>query len=84
MKMHESEARLKKEISFLGLVAVFVGMNIGGALFSLTIVGARITGPSLPLAMILASIPALLALVPYSMFSTSYPTSSATYRYFSY
>lgn len=81
MEIHESESRLKKEIGFLGLVAVFVGMNIGGALFSLTIVGARITGPSLPLAMILASIPALLALVPYSMFSTAYPTTSATYRY---
>ncbi|MBN1572382.1 MAG: amino acid permease [Deltaproteobacteria bacterium] len=81
MEIHESEARLKKEISFLGLVAVFVGMNIGGALFSLTIVAADITGPSLPIAMIMASIPSLLALVPYSMFSTAYPTTSATYRY---
>jgi basic amino acid/polyamine antiporter, APA family len=81
MAQLEAESRLKKEIGFLGLVAVFVGMNIGGALFSLTIVGARITGPSLPLAMLIASIPALMALVPYSMFSTAYPTTSATYRY---
>lgn len=81
--MHDtdSEKLLKKEISFVGLVAIFVGMNIGGALFSLTIVAKNITGPSLPLAMLIASIPAILALVPYSMFSTAYPTTSATYRY---
>jgi APA family basic amino acid/polyamine antiporter len=81
MEKHDSEKMLRKEISFLGLVAIFVGMNIGGALFTLTNVAADITGPSLPLAMLISSIPCLLALVPYSMFSTAWPTTLATYRY---
>jgi APA family basic amino acid/polyamine antiporter len=77
----KSEDMLKKEISFFGLVAIFVGLNIGGALFSLTNVAVGITGPSLPIAMLVAAIPVILALVPYSMFSTAWPTTSATYRY---
>jgi APA family basic amino acid/polyamine antiporter len=72
---------LKKRINFFGLVSIFVGINIGGALFSLTNIAADITGPSLPLAMFIASIPVILALVPYSMFSSAWPTTSATYRY---
>ncbi len=77
----DSEKMLKKKITFFGLVAIFVGLNIGGALFSLTNLAADITGPSLPLAMLIASIPVVLALVPYSMFSSAWPTTSATYRY---
>jgi APA family basic amino acid/polyamine antiporter len=76
-----AEKILKKKINFFGLVAIFVGLNIGGALFSLTNIAADITGPSLPIAMLIASIPVVLALVPYSMFSTAWPTTSATYRY---
>jgi APA family basic amino acid/polyamine antiporter len=76
-----SERMLKKRINFFGLVSIFVGVNIGGALFSLTNLAADITGPSLPLAMFIASIPVILALVPYSMFSSAWPTTSATYRY---
>ncbi len=77
----KSEKMLKREIKFFGLVAIFVGLNIGGALFSLTNVAVDITGPSLPIAMLIAAIPVMLALVPYSMFSTAWPTTSATYRY---
>lgn len=76
-----SEKMLKKEINFFGLIATFVGLNMGGALFSLTNTAADITGPSLPLSMLIASLPVVLALVPYSMFSTAWPTTSATYRY---
>ncbi len=76
-----SEQILKKRINFFGLVAIFVGINIGGALFSLTTIAADITGPSLPIAMLIASLPVVLALVPYSMFTTAWPTTSATYRY---
>lgn len=40
-----------------------------------------ITGPSMPVAMLIAAVPALLALVPYTMLARGYPTTSATYRY---
>ena len=32
----QEEEKLRKEISFIGLLAMSVGGNIGGALFSLT------------------------------------------------
>ncbi|MBN1883637.1 MAG: amino acid permease [Deltaproteobacteria bacterium] len=81
MERTNVESFLKKEITFLGLVASFVAINIGGALFSLTVVAGSSAGPSLPIAMLVASVPAILALVPYSMFSTAWPTTSSTYRY---
>ncbi len=58
-----------------------VGLNIGGALFSLTSLAAGLTGPSLPIAMIISSIPVMLTILPYSMFTSAWPTTSATYRY---
>lgn len=75
------ENRLKKRVGFFGLLAMCVGLNIGGALFALTSKAAILTGPSLPLAMLISSIPALLALLPYSVLTSAIPTTSATYRY---
>jgi basic amino acid/polyamine antiporter, APA family len=77
----KDENRLKKRVGFVGLLAMCVGLNIGGALFALTSKAAILTGPSLPLAMLISSIPALLALLPYSVLTSAIPTTSATYRY---
>lgn len=76
-----TERHLKRHVGFLGLLATCVGLNIGGALFALTTVAAGFSGPSLPLAMILSSIPVLLAVVPYVTLTSTIPTTSATYRY---
>jgi len=75
------ENKLKKRVGFIGLLAMCVGLNIGGALFALTSKAAFLTGPSLPLAMLISSVPALLALLPYSVLTSAVPTTSATYRY---
>ena len=75
------EERLQKRISFLGLLAMSIGINIGGSLFALSSVAAGITGPSLPFAMLLSSLPILLAIVPYGILASAWPTTSATYRY---
>jgi APA family basic amino acid/polyamine antiporter len=75
------EHKLKKRVGFVGLLAMCVGLNIGGALFALTSKAAGLTGPSLPLAMLISSIPALLGLLPYSILTSAIPTTSATYRY---
>ena len=81
MTSQNGEKLLKKRIGFLGLLAMSVGLNIGGALFALTTVAAGLTGPSLPLAMIISSLPVMLAIVPYCILVSAAPTTSATYRY---
>ncbi len=81
MNALKDEDKLKKRIGFFGLLAMCVGLNIGGALFALTGIAAGLTGPSLPLAMLISSIPALLALLPYSVLTSAMPVTSATYRY---
>ncbi len=75
------EQLLKKHVGFLGLLAMCVGLNIGGALFALTTVAAGFSGPSLPLAMIVSAIPILLAIFPYVALTSVIPTTSASYRY---
>ncbi len=76
-----SEKKLKKNINFFGLLSMCVGLNIGGTLFALTGVAASFSGPSLPIALLISSIPVLLALVPYMMLTSAAPTTSASYRY---
>jgi APA family basic amino acid/polyamine antiporter len=72
---------MKKQIGFFGLLALSVGLNIGGSLFGLTTVAAGLTGPSLPLALLIASLPAILSVLPYSILASAAPTTSASYRY---
>ncbi len=81
MRTDVEESHLKKRIGFFGLLAMSVGINIGGALFALTTVAAGLSGPSLPLAMLITATPALLAIIPYGMLSSALPTTSGTYRY---
>ena len=77
----QGEGNLRRDIGFLGLLALCVGINIGGGLFVLVNIAAAETGPSLPLAMVLSAVPALLAIVPYRVLARGYPTAGATYRY---
>ncbi len=81
MAIINEEANLKRRIGFLGLLAMSVGLNIGGSLFALTTLAAGMSGSSLPLAMLISSIPCLLAVVPYCILTSSLPTTAATYRY---
>jgi APA family basic amino acid/polyamine antiporter len=72
---------MKKQIGFFGLLALSVGLNIGGSLFGLTTVAASLTGPSLPLALLISALPVILAVLPFSILASAAPTTSATYRY---
>ena len=81
MATGNAEQHLKKHVGFLGLLAMCVGLNIGGALFALTTVAAGFSGPSLPLAMLVSAVPVLLAIVPYVTLTSVIPTTSASYRY---
>lgn len=81
MPIASEETKLKQKIGFFGLLAMSVGINIGGSVFALTTIAAGMTGPSLPLALLIASLPAILAVVPYCVLTSSLPTTSASYRY---
>ena len=73
--------KLRKEINLIILIAIMVGLNIGGSLFVLTGIAAGLTGPSLFIAQLISALPILLALVPYLMLTSAIPTTCANYQY---
>lgn len=76
-----ARGKLKRELGLYTLVAVMIGLNIGGSLFVLTAIGAGLTGPSLFVAQLISALPVLLALVPYLMLTSAMPTTCANYQY---
>ena len=76
-----SGGKLKRELNLVSLIAIMIGLNIGGGLFVLTSIGAGLTGPSLFVAQIISALPILLALIPYLMLTSAIPTTCANYRY---
>ena len=72
---------LKREINLVALIAIMIGLNVGGALFVLTGVAANLTGPSLFIAQIISVLPVLLALIPYMTLTSAIPTTCANYQY---
>jgi len=76
-----TKGKLRREINLFALIAIMIGLNIGGSLFALTAISAGLTGPSLFIAQIVSAVPILLALVPYLMLSSAVPTTCASYEY---
>ena len=72
---------LRREINLISLIAIMIGLNIGGSLFLLTGIAAGLTGPSLFIAQIISALPILLALVPYLTLSSAMPATCANYQY---
>jgi len=72
---------MKRQIGFLGLLTLSVGYNIGGSLFGLTAVAAGLTGPSLPLAFLISALPAILAVLPFSILASAAPATAGASRY---
>ena len=81
MNIVDNEEKLEKNIGFWGLLAMSVGINIGGSLFALTGLAAGYSGPSLPIAMLISATPVVFALAPFCILSIAHPTTSASYRY---
>ena len=73
--------QMKKQVGFLGRLALSVGFKIGGSLFGLTTVAAGLTGPSLPLDLLVSGLPILLAVLPYALMASAAPTTAGSYRY---
>jgi len=76
-----ARGKLRREINLPVLIAIMIGMNIGGSLFVLTGVATGLTGPSLFVAQIISALPILLALIPYIALSSVIPTTCASYQY---
>jgi APA family basic amino acid/polyamine antiporter len=72
---------LRQDIGKVGLVAIMVGLNIGGSLFLLTAVAAGLTGSSLLIAQMFSATPILLAIPAYVALSTALPVTCANYQY---
>jgi len=72
---------LRKELNLVTLIAVMIGLNVGGSLFVLTAITAGLTGPSLFIAQIISALPIFLALIPYLVFTSAVPTTCANYQY---
>ena len=73
--------KLRREISLIALIAMIIGLNIGGSLFALTAISAGLTGPSLFIAQLISALPILLAIVPYLTLTSAIPTTCANYQY---
>jgi APA family basic amino acid/polyamine antiporter len=73
--------KLKRELNLFTLIAVMIGLNIGGSLFVLTAIAAGLTGPSLFVSQIISALPVLLALIPYLMLTSAVPTNCGNYQY---
>jgi len=73
--------KLKRELNLVTLIAIMIGLNIGGSLFVLTAIAAGLTGPSLFVSQIISALPILLALIPYLMLTSAIPTNCGNYQY---
>lgn len=77
----EAGGKLRKEINLVTLIAIMIGLNIGGGLFLLTGIAAGLTGPSLFIAQLISASPILLALIPYLILTSAAPVTCANYQY---
>jgi APA family basic amino acid/polyamine antiporter len=80
-KSNAAQGKLRREINLVALIAIMIGLNVGGSLFALTAISAGLTGPSLFIAQIVSALPILLALVPYLTLCSAIPTTCASYEY---
>jgi len=76
-----AQGTLRKELTLILLIFLMIGLNVGGALFTLTTVAAGLTGPSLIIAQIICALPVFLAIIPYMLLTSIAPKSAASYQY---
>ena len=80
-EIHSAKGTLRREINLATLVAIMIGLNVGGSLFALTGIAAGLTGSSLFVAQLIAALPILLALIPYLTLTSAMPVTCANYQY---
>src|SRR5699024_5158647 len=71
----------EKKISLIGAIAIIIGTVIGASIFILLGPIAGQTGPSLPLAYMIAFLPALFGSIFYAQLGAAMPATGGTYHY---
>src|SRR3990172_5832964 len=77
----EGAKRLKQGVSLWGVVALGAGTAIGVAIFSIVAPGAKVAGPGMLLAMVIAGLPMILFAVTYAFMGSAAPVSGASYEW---
>lgn len=75
------QATLKQGVSLWGIVALGAGTAIGVSIFSIVAPGAKLAGPGMLLAMVLAGLPMILFAVTYAVMGSAVPVSGASYEW---
>jgi len=79
--MSENEFGLKRSLGLPSLIAVEIGTTIGAGIFVLVGMGIKLTGPSVPIAFIVAAVPIVLIMLSLAMVGSAIPCAGGTYRY---
>jgi len=79
--MNRAEGQLRQGVSLAGIVALGAGTAIGVAIFSIIAPGAKLAGPGMLLAMLIAGIPMILFAVTYAFMGSAAPVSGASYEW---
>jgi len=79
--MRQTDGELKKGVSLAGIVALGAGTAIGVAIFSIVAPGAKLAGPGMLLAMLIAGLPMILFAVTYAFMGSAAPVSGASYEW---
>ena len=79
--MSQSEFGLKRVLGLWEVAAIAVGQTIGAGIFVMTGMAAGFTGPSVPLAYLLAVIPVVFLMLSLAMLGSALPTTGGNYKY---
>lgn len=77
----KSEFGLKRVLGLWEVVAIAIGQTIGAGIFVMTGMATGHTGPSVPLAYLLAAIPVIFMMLPLAMLGSALPTTGGNYKY---
>lgn len=80
-KTNTGQGELRRVVNLVPLIAIMIGLNIGGSLFLITGIAAGLTGPSLFIAQLISALPILLSIIPYLVLTSAIPTTCANYHY---
>jgi APA family basic amino acid/polyamine antiporter len=87
MKGESERSHLQRSIPLSHLIGIEIGQTIGAGVFALTGIALARTGPSLPLAFLVAAVPVGISMLVLAMLGSAEPISGGTYvygaRYFS-
>lgn len=77
--MGEPQARLKRDVSTLGLTSITVGGIIGSGIFALAATMGSVAGPAALVALVLLGVAVILLALPYAELGAAFPITGGPY-----